>query len=65
MKKSLFLLGFIFIISHVFSQDEVTKDGWSFGAAPGWDPRDPIVPVPEPITIGLLGLGGLFLRKRL
>ena len=41
-------------------------DGWSFGAASaGWSGGDPTVPVPEPITIGLLGLGCLFLRKRL
>ena len=34
MKKSLFLLAFFFIISHAFSQEEVTKDGWNFGALP-------------------------------
>ena len=34
MKKFLFLLIFVFTISHVFSQEEVTKDGWNFGALP-------------------------------
>ncbi len=34
MKKLLILLISIFIASHVFSQDEVTKDGWNFGALP-------------------------------
>ena len=34
MKKFLILLTFIFISVHVFSQEEVTKDGWNFGALP-------------------------------
>ena len=35
MKKHLFFIGlFILIISHVFSQEEVTKNGWNFGALP-------------------------------
>jgi hypothetical protein len=36
-------------------------DGWYNGFDPGVSPT---TPVPEPLTIALLGLGGLFLRKR-
>ena len=41
-------------------------DGWSFGAASaGWYGGDPEVPVPEPATITLFGLAGLFFKRRL
>lgn len=39
-------------------------DGWSFAAAPGWYGGDPDIPVPEPMTVTLLGLGYLLLRRR-
>jgi hypothetical protein len=34
MRKILFLLIFSFFLSEVYSQEEVTKDGWNFGALP-------------------------------
>lgn len=48
-------------------------DGWSFAAAPGWNPVPPntpaaAVPVPEPgslaaVLIAMAGMGGLALRR--
>ena len=34
MKKLIILLVSIFIFFYGFSQEEVTKDGWNFGALP-------------------------------
>lgn len=40
-------------------------DGFSFGAAPSWFGGDPTAPiVPEPISLALLGLGGLLVRLK-
>jgi hypothetical protein len=43
-------------------------DGWSWAPAPTWDggaPDEPVAAeIPEPMTIALLGLGGLLIRRR-
>ena len=44
--------------------DVINQDWWIGGAIATWDGEVTTIVIPEPMTLSLLGIGGLFLRRR-